>query len=414
MWWERPGLEVRDGRLAIAGRDAESLAREHGTPLFAFDLQRIGEQARALQGAFASLDQPFRLRYALKANREPEVLAFVRSLGAPGTPEAVGMDVCSPGEVRHALAHGWLPEEVSYTGTNVSERDLDVLLETGVHVNLDLLSQIRRYGRRAPGSRIGLRVNPRAGAKWSEESTADYASATKPTKFGLYAEQLPDALEAAREHDLVIDTVHFHVGDGFLTSGLPKFALAVERAAEMAAWLMDQGCPIAEVNAGGGLGVPQAEGDEPLDVDAYARLLTERLGPLGVTVAAEPGDFHGKQAGVLLVEVVTVEDRLGVAFAGTDGGFNAAPEHFIYASPQPIVVCRAADAHPVRDYTVSGHINEAPDLWGEGMALPKVREGDILAILNVGTYNQSMQMLHCLRPGADAVYFLDRLHRMGP
>jgi hypothetical protein len=33
-WWSRPGLEVREGRLAIAGRDAEELAREHGTPTY--------------------------------------------------------------------------------------------------------------------------------------------------------------------------------------------------------------------------------------------------------------------------------------------------------------------------------------------------------------------------------------------
>ena len=44
-WWDRPGLEVRAGRLSIAGRDAESIAREHGTPLYAHDLVRVEEQA---------------------------------------------------------------------------------------------------------------------------------------------------------------------------------------------------------------------------------------------------------------------------------------------------------------------------------------------------------------------------------
>jgi hypothetical protein len=32
-WWARPGLEVDDGRLRIAGRDAETLAREHALGL---------------------------------------------------------------------------------------------------------------------------------------------------------------------------------------------------------------------------------------------------------------------------------------------------------------------------------------------------------------------------------------------
>ena len=75
------------------------------------------------------------------------------------------MDVCSPGEVEWALEHGWREDEISYTGTNLSERDLDVILaHPGVHLNVDLLSQIERVGRRAPGRTIGIRVNPRGGA----------------------------------------------------------------------------------------------------------------------------------------------------------------------------------------------------------------------------------------------------------
>lgn len=61
-WWERPGLEVRAGRLAIAGRDADSIAREHGTPLYAYDLVRVEEQARALQGALGRVGLRYRVR----------------------------------------------------------------------------------------------------------------------------------------------------------------------------------------------------------------------------------------------------------------------------------------------------------------------------------------------------------------
>jgi len=405
MWWERTGLDIRGGRLLIAGRDAEDLARSQGTPLYAFDLQSIGEQIRALQSAFQRADLPFRYRYALKANREPEVLSHIRGLGD------VGLDVCSPGELTRGLESGWTADEISYTGTNVSERDLDAILESGVHINLDLLSQLSRLGRRASGSRCGIRVNPRAGAKWEEDSKSVYSSATRPTKFGLYREDLPRALEITAQHDLTIGTVHFHVGDGFLDAGLPKFEAAAENVAEMAAWLIEQGQPVTEVNAGGGLGVPQREGDEALDVDAYAAVLGRHLAPLGVTIACEPGDYTAKQAGVLLVEVVTVEDRLGTLFVGTDAGFNVGPEHFIYSSPQPIVLCRNADGDvgPSGPATVSGNINEGPDLWGEEISLPEVREGDILAILNIGTYNQAMSMLHCLRPPAGEVYYEDRL-----
>jgi diaminopimelate decarboxylase len=406
-WWERPGLQVRDGRLLVAGRDAEELARRHGTPSFVYDLVRIEEQARSLIDAFERAGVPFRLRLALKAQRDPQVLAFVRRLGS------VGIDACSPGEVLHALEHGWAPEELSFTGTNVSERDLDVLLPLAVHLNVDLVSQLARVGRRAPGTSVGIRVNPRAGASWSGSSSAStgesvYAGA-KPTKFGILEEQLDEAIQVARMHGLVIDTVHAHVGDGFLTDALPQLEVAIERLAGFVVRVREAGFPVAEVNAGGGLGVPQREEDAPLDPDAYAAVLARHLGPLGVTIACEPGDFLAKEMGVLLAEVVTVDDRDGSNFVGLDAGYNVAPERFIYGSPLVAVLARAADAPPVAHVTLAGNINEGDDLWAEDLPFPEAREGDIVVLLAVGTYNQSMHLDHCLRSSASVVAFGDRM-----
>jgi len=402
-WWARPGLEIREGRLLVAGRDAEAVARELGTPLYVYDLMRIEEQARALEGAFARAGVPFRLRLALKAQRDPRVLAFVRDL------RFVGIDACSPGEVLHALDNGWPPEEVSFTGTNVSERDLDQLLARPIHVNGDLLWQVERLGRRAAGTRAGLRVNPRQGAASGHGRRHLYSGGDRPSKFGIFEEQLDDALAIAGTHGLTIDVLHFHVGDGFLTDGLADFERAVERVAAMTRRLIDAGYPVAEVNAGGGLGVPQGPGEAPLDVDRYADVLARHLGGFGVTVACEPGDFLVKESGILLAEVVTVEEREGVRFVGVDAGFNVMPERFIYRSPLPVVLCRAADAPPAGTATIAGNINEGDDVFAEDLPFPEVREGDVVAMHNVGSYNQSMHMDHCLRPAAKVLTFPDRV-----
>lgn len=409
LWWVRPGLEVRDGRLKVAGRDAEALARAAGTPLYVFDLLRTGEQIRGLQDALSRAGLRHRVRLSMKAQREPEVLAFLRGLGVPGAPGSVGLDACSPGEVEHALAHGFLPEEISYTGTNVSERDLDVLLRYPIHINVDLLSQLDRLGRRAPGRQVGIRLNPRAGAAWSGEQNVTLYSGTKPGKFGIYPESLDEAVAIARRHDLQIVTAHFHVGDGYLTDALPDLEVAASRVAEMVRRLKELGCPIREVNTGGGLGVPQRPGEEPLDLDAWAAAFARHFGPLDVIVGCEPGDFLAKEAGHLLAEVVTVEDRMGIPFVGLDAGWNVINDHFIYDVPFEPVLCRAADAERTNIVTISGHINEGDDLFVEEHPFPPVEEGDIVALVNVGGYNQAMSMPHCLRPNAEAVYFDDRV-----
>jgi diaminopimelate decarboxylase len=140
-------------------------------------------------------------------------------------------------------------------------------------VNLDLRSQLERWGAtraghhgrdpREPPRRRLVERPVRGGGE------SLYAKATA-TKFGILPEQLDDALALAAEHGLAIDTVHAHVGDGFLTDGLPRLEVAIERVAEMTRRVLDAGHEVREVNAGGGLGVPQRPEDEPLDVDAYA------------------------------------------------------------------------------------------------------------------------------------------------
>jgi diaminopimelate decarboxylase len=403
-WWARPGLAIRDDRLFVGGADAEALAQARGTPLFVYDLPRFAENAGRLQSALTRAGLDHRLRFALKSNREPEVLAVLRSIGRPDDPSAIGIDACSPGEVVHALANGWLPREISFTATNVSERDLDVLLAHPIHLNLDAVSQLDRVGRRAPGRAVGLRVNPGAGAGYHEG--LEYSGA-RPTKFGIYPDRLGDALAVARRHDLTIDTLHFHAGSGWLADGLGGFERALERTVVMARRLLDAGCPIREVNVGGGLGVPARREERPIEVDAYAAVLARHLGPLGVVVGCEPGDYLAKDTAVLLAEVVVVEERGGTTFIGLDVGWNVNCAYFIYRYAQEIVVCRAPDAERTEVVTVAGHINEAGDVFAEDYSMPPVREGDIVAILNAGGYDQAMSMTHCLRPLAGAV-FLDR------
>ncbi len=403
-WWIRPGLDVRDDRLTIAGHDAETLAREHGTPTFAYDLARFGENARAIQAAFAPTGLPFRLRFALKASPFPEILGVFRGLGAPGTPGSVGIDACSPGEVLRALECGWRSDEISYTGTNVSDRDFDVLLERGIHCNLDAISQIARYGRRAPGSTIGIRIDPGTGAGYNEQ--LEYSGA-RPTKFGIGLDRFDEALAVAADHRLAVDTIHFHAGSGWLADGLPAFEGALPVAVEAVRRARAAGHRITEVNVGGGLGVPARSDESGVDLGAYAAVVARHLGMLDVTVTAEPGDALTKDAGILLAEVVTVETRRGVTFVGLDIGWNVNCAYFIYGFAQEIVPCHDPAAERTRRITVAGHINEASDVFAEDYPMAAVDEGDIVALLNAGGYHQAMSSTHCLRPTGTAL-FLER------
>jgi diaminopimelate decarboxylase len=417
-WWIRPGLEVIDDRLAIAGRDVATLVAEHGTPLFLFDLGHVAEQARRVQAALTGVGLAHTVRFALKSQREPEVLEVLRDLGPAGSPSSIGMDVCSPGEVEWALAHGWRPEEISHTGTNVSDADFEAILRYPIRINVDLPSQLRRLGRLAPGSSVGLRINPRVGAarqyvpaghSADEELRFGMYASTKPTKFGFYPEQLDEAVAIARQHDLLIDAVHFHICHQTQTPDLPRLDAALAEITPMIRRLIDAGCPITEVNTGGGLGQALRQGEEDLDLEAWASILASHLGPLGVTVATEPGEFVVARSAILVAEVVTVEDRLGETFVGLDAGWNTMALRFVWGEAVELAPVTAPLAPRRETVTISGHINEAPDLFAEHYPFAAVAEGDLVALLSVGGYCQAAAGRHCLRRQAAAVYLRDRL-----
>ena len=276
-WWVRPGLEIVDGRLAIAGRDAEALAREHGTPLFVYDRLRFVENAERL---IAALDRA--------GLRHP---APLRAQGEPGPddprrpPRARRDRRVLPGEVLRALECGWTAGEISYTGTNVSERDLDVILAQPLHLNLDAVSQIERVGRRlaalGPGDprprSFGIRINPAAGAGYNE--TLAYSGA-RPTKFGIYEDRLDEALAAAGRHGIELSTLHVHVGSGWLADGVPAFEAAIARVAEITRRLRARVTRSARSTSAAGSASPPGRTSEPIDPDAYAAAIRRALGDL--------------------------------------------------------------------------------------------------------------------------------------
>ena len=383
-WWQRPDLGYRNGRLYFAEEDLESLGRSMGTPAFVYSLPRTLDKLEDLHDALDAVQVPHTVFYALKANRHPGLLNTLRSSSL------CGVDACSPNELRLARQSGFQEREITYTGTSVGNADLDLLARMpGVQLNCDSLSSLKRLGDRAPGRSIGLRVNPQLSA--SHMAHISYAGETA-TKFGIYLDQLSDAIAIAEQYRLKIETLHFHAASGYLNDELPLLAALLARADAFLQRLPQ----VKNLDIGGGLGVPLRAGDDPLDLNAWAQLLADFVVPRGLHLQLEPGDYLVKDAGLLLVEVNTVEEKGGTLFVGVDAGFNLSNLHAYYQYPY-IVAPLLESETPRRQVTIAGNINEGIDTLAEGIELPLPSEGDLLAIMNLGGYSASSASNHCMR-----------------
>ena len=97
--------------------------------------------------------------------------------------------------------------------------------------------------------------------------------------------------------------------------------------------------------------------------------------------------------------------RLCEYFVGLNVGWNVLSFRIHYDVPFTIVPCKDPLAEADGCATISGNINEGNDLFAEKTPFPRVAEGDFVAILNAGGYNQAMQSDHCLRPRVKTICF---------
>jgi diaminopimelate decarboxylase len=385
LWWEREDLGYRDGRLHFGGQDLAALETTTGTPTFVYHAARTRDNLERLRSALDEHAVPHDAFYAIKANRYAPLVSYLKLLGR------CGIDACSPAELRYALELGFKEPDISYTGTSVSEADLDCLARhPGVHVNCDAISTIRRLGRRCPGRRIGIRINPELGAGYNEKLR--YAG-DKPTKFGIYRDRFDEALAVASEFRLGVETLHFHIGSGYQGEALEVLDRVLARTVE----LIEAHPEIRTLNIGGGMGLRVTETAVPVDLDRWARIVAGHVLPCGIRVQIEPGDYLVKDAGLLLVRVNTVEDKAGTRFIGIDAGLGIENLVAYYRTPVIVAPLRRTESSATERVTIAGNINEAIDLLAEDVELPPLAEGDLLALLNAGGYGSAAASNHCMR-----------------
>ena len=384
-WWERTDLCYQDNQLHFTQTNISNFIKNKATPLYIYNVDRVVGKFQALEQALQQTKVPFSIYYAMKANRHPAILSHLKIR------TQAKIDVCSPNELERALQYGFQEKNISYTGTSLSNQDLAVLAKhPEIKINFDSLSAIRRFAQLDIEREIGIRINPNIGLGYNQ--SLEY-SGNHIVKFGIYKAQweaLKTLLEGTK---LTVTTVHCHSGSGFLTPQLERFPYIFDQISAFLQ-LFPQ---INTLNMGGGLGVPQAQGDQELNLEQWATLVGKYAQERQLQLAFEPGDYLVKDAGILITEVNTIEEKMGKLFIGLDTGMNMNNEYAYYDMNLEVVPLVDKSAQSKQQATLCGNINEPVDLFAEDKWLPALEEGDYIALINSGGYGASSSSNHCMR-----------------
>lgn len=105
----------------------------------------------------------------------------------------------------------------------------------------------------------------------------------------------------------------------------------------------------------------------------------------------EPGRSIVGEAGITLYTVGNVKEIKGIKnYAAVDGGMFESPRHALYGSRYTVVAAARMNDKAEEVYSVAGKCCESGDIIAEDCRLPKLKRGDLLAVLSTGAYNYSM------------------------
>ncbi len=353
------------------------------TPRYVYHLPTLRRRAHALR-ALTAVDRWY---YAIKANPHPALLAALAA-------EGFGLECVSPGELE-AAGHAAPQAARLFTPNFAPRADYAVALAAGVPVTLDALHPLQHWGELFRDRELTLRLDLGRGLGHHEKVRTGGAG----SKFGLPVSDLDAFLRRAKALDVRVTGLHAHLGSGILD---PRHWAQVY--GELAS-LADRIGTIAFLDVGGGLGVPAAEGETPLDLAALdAALLEVKRAYPHYALWMEPGRYLVAEAGVLLARVTQIKHKEGVTYLGADAGMNSLIRPALYDARHAIVNLTRLDAPADTLYQVVGPICESGDVLGSDRRLPVAAEGDVLLIADTGAYGASMASRYNLRePAAETV-----------
>jgi diaminopimelate decarboxylase len=366
-----------------------------GTPAYVYDLADVRRAHAQLRRALPAVAD---LYYALKANPHPAIAGELARQGCR-------TEVASAGEVDAALAAGFGAGEILLTGPAKSAFDIDLALTRGVRMfSVDSAIALARLGRAAARHAVEVSCLLRVNADRAVPGMGLSMTGTS-SQFGADASWLLAAPNLFRgSGGARVTGLHLYMGTNIGDTEVlyQQFATGLRLAGALRRAL---GTGLATIDLGGGFGAPYARAGHRPGYEA----LRERLEQLcdselagwregAVKLVFESGRYLAGSCGTLVSRVVDVKKSKGRTYVLLDTGVNhLGGMSGLRRLPRIVPDLISLDAAPgrghIEDGVVAGPLCTPLDIWGQGVRLPLLRPGDLVAVPNVGAYGLTASLL---------------------
>jgi diaminopimelate decarboxylase len=385
-------FHFKKGELHCEEVKVSAIAEAVGTPCYIYSYKTLVDHFNKIKAAFAPVNPV--ICFAMKANDSLSVIKALVDQGA-------GLDIVSLGELKKARMVKVDPQKIVFASVGKTREEIEeAITDRILFFNVESLPELERIDQIAKSmgkvASAAIRINPDVQAPTHDFIT----TGTLKKKFGIDLKTTRQIFKSRKKYANVnINGVHIHIGSQ-ITSGKP-FIGAIKKTVEFINELRSEGIHIEYLDIGGGLGIIYKD-EKPQTAQQYADLVLPILKGTGLKIIMEPGRFIVGNAGIFVTKALYLKDNGFKKFLVVDGGMNDLIRPSLYDAYHEIVPVKATKTKKIK-VDVVGPICESGDFFAHDRMLPKLNDGDLLALMSAGAYGYVMASNYNVRGRAPEV-----------
>ncbi|MGL5417420.1 MAG: diaminopimelate decarboxylase [Clostridium sp.] len=404
-------MNVEENVLSVGAVKLSKLAEEFGTPLYIMDEEQIEEKCKSYYKNFKCEERGNRVAYAGKAFLTLAMCKIIEK-------EGLCLDVVSGGELYTAYKADFPLERILFHGNNktLEEMKLGVSVGVGTFVvdnfyELEHLNHIAKEQGKIQN--VYLRITPGI-----EAHTHDYIKTGQiDSKFG-FAPIGDNILNGIRKaislENINLAGLHCHIGSQIFE--IEPYEDATEIMLKLINKVkLETGYLIKELDLGGGFGIYYSNDDEPKETKEYCEAILAKADNVCKelelempTLIIEPGRSIIGNAGMTLYTVGSIKDIPEIRkYVSVDGGMSDNIRPALYHANYECIVANRVIHDSNEKITIAGKCCESGDILLQGVEIPSVLSGDLLAVMSTGAYGYSMSNNYNKIPKAAVVMVKD-------
>ena len=378
-------MNYRNNQFYIESISASKIVKKYGSPTYCYSLNSLKNNIDNFKKNFKNLN-PL-ICFSVKSNSNISILREIKKHG-------LGADVVSIGELMIALKAGMSPKKIVFSGVGKSNKELTYAINKNILlINTESESEIKNIQKIARLKRkvvnIGIRLNPDIDAK----TLKNISTGKRENKFGLTEKNFLRVIkEYKNSKNIKIKCLSVHIGSQ-ITSHIPyQKTLNVLKKI-----IIKSEHDFEYIDLGGGMGIDYDQKAKKLNYKKYNISIKKILKNFRSKIIFEPGRSIIGNSAVLLTKIIYLKKTNKVNFVILDAAMNDLMRPALYGSRHKIIPIMKKKSKSNYKHEFVGPICETTDKFLSTNNFQSLKEGELLAICDVGAYGYSLSSNYNLR-----------------